>query len=223
MTTYLQRQLKTAIGFEQCVSIAPMAERPIDLFFANPYFACSLMQSKQLIPVARTNRNAEQAVILADSEMKRAISEYRGACVPAATPDSLVVLLGRKLCDDLGLHSSDLDYSYAGNTIKTIQNLIKKRADLAFISRQTFEGLSSFSRNSVSLVHGSQASFSHPLFCIGPYINGMRNELLEILLGMNQNEEGRKILSDIKIDGWYPGESVEIDRLRALYGHYLKN
>jgi anti-anti-sigma factor len=222
-TTYLQRQLKTVIRFEQCVNISELAERPVDLFFANPYLACSLMRSRQLIPVARTDGSGEQAVILADPESKRLLSEFAGGRVAVSSRDSLVFLLGRQLCDRHGLHSSALDYSFAGNEIKTIQNLIKKRADLAFISRQTFEGLSSFSRNSVSLLLGSQVSFSHPLFCIGPQINGLRNELQEVLLGMSRNEEGRKILNDIRIDGWHPGESVEIDRLGALYGHYLKN
>ncbi|MGH8551513.1 MAG: PhnD/SsuA/transferrin family substrate-binding protein [Methylococcales bacterium] len=223
LTTFMQQQLKTAIRFEQCMDIAQITGKQVDLFYANPFFACSLMQSKELIPVARTNGNTEQVVVLGHAESRLAISAFRGARVTTASADSLVFLLGRKMCDYNGLNSSDLTYSYSGNEIKAIQNLVKKRADLAFISRQTYDGLSSFSRNSVSLRLMSQVSFSHPLFCIAPHINGMKGEFQEILLSMNRSEEGRKILNNIKIDGWHPSESEKIDRLKDLFRLYVKH
>lgn len=220
LTTFMQRQLKTAIHFEQCTDISQIRGKQVDLFFGNPFFAYSLIQTKKLVPIMRTRRNAEQVVILSHSDTMRPIGHFNGARVTAASPDSLVFLLGRKMLDDNGLNTSDLTYSYSGNEIKAIQNLVRERADLAFVLKQTYEGLSSFSRNSVNLLLNSNVSFSHPLFCIAPKLNGMKDEIVEVLSNMDQNDAGRNILKKIQLEGWDSSKSMEIEKLRKLFHHY---
>ena len=219
-TTFMQRRLKTAIRFEQSMSIAQMADKPIDLLYANPYFACNLIETRQMIPVMRSGESSEQVVVLANAASRRTLAELNGAHVTAASPESLVLLLGRKLCDDNGLNSSGLSYNYCGNEIKTIQNLVKNRTDLAFISRQTYESLSSFSRNSVSMVMASKVPFSQSLFCIAPHLEAMKEALQEMLSSMPDDEEGRKILHSVKIDAWRPSEESMIAQLKELFHLY---
>jgi hypothetical protein len=132
-----------------------------------------------------------------------------------------VYLLGRFLCDENGLDSSQFSFDFAGNEIKALQSLIRKKCDLLFMLKKTYEGLSSFSHGNVRKLDESQTDFACHLFCVAPHLKEEAQSLIETLAEMAQDEHGQQILQDIQIQGWEKPEDGELKMLQMVYNKYV--
>lgn len=219
LNTYLQRRMKKAIHFEQAVDIPN--GNSTDLLFAKPFEACLLMKQYGFIPVLRPTSEADEVVILTRVDDNRELADYSDVCVSTATEGSFVYLLGRFLCDENGLDSVKLNFDFAGNEIKALQSLIRKKSDLVFMLKKTYEGLSSFSRNNVRKLDESQTDFACHLFCVAPHLQDQSEALHEILTDMVNDQQGQQILQDIQIQGWNKLEEGELKMLNMVYDRYV--
>jgi len=219
LNTYLQRRLKKAIHFEQSVDTPD--SRTTDLLFAKPFEACFMMKQYGFIPLLRPQSETDEVVILTRADDNRSLQDYQNASVGTATKDSFVYLLGRFLCDESGLDSEKFTFDFSGNEIKALQTLIRKKCDLVFILKKTYEGLSSFSRNNVRKLDESQTDFAYHLFCIAPQLKDEDSALVDVLLDMENDEQGQKILQDIQIQGWSTPEQGELQMLQMVYNRYV--
>ncbi len=216
--TYLQRKMQRAIHFEQ---LHDASNKVFHLFFAKPFDACSVMKEKGFVPMVRPISAADEVVILTRVDDEREIADFKkNIKVVTSDQGSFVYLLGRFLCDESGLNSSDFNYQYAGNEIKALQMLIRKKADVAFILKKTFEGLSSFTRKNVRLIDESVTDFAFHQFCIAPGLLDQKDSIIEILMGMEKDEKGKQILEDIQFNGWLKPEEGEIKMLQMVFDRY---
>jgi ABC-type phosphate/phosphonate transport system substrate-binding protein len=148
------------------------------------------------------------------------LSEYAEVSVSTSTQNNFVYLLGRFLCDENGLDSSKLTFDFSGNEIKALQTLIRKKTDVAFMLKKTYDGLSSFSKNSVRKLDESQTDFACHLFLVAPHVKAEAQELGNILAAMADDDQGKQILQDIQIQGWSKPEEGEINMLQMVYDRY---
>lgn len=218
LNTYLQRRMKRAIHFEQAVD-APDGQTT-DLLFARPFEACCMMTAHDFIPVMRPNHETDEVVILTRADDDRELKDYQGVTVSTASKNSFVYLLGRFLYDENGLDSNQLSFDFVGNEIKALQSLIRKKCDLVFMLKKTYDGLSSFSRNNARKLDESQTDFASHLFCVSPYLQEESRLLAEILADMEQDQQGLQILQDIQIEGWVKPEASELNMLKRVYERY---
>jgi len=218
LNTYLQRRLKKAIHFEQAND--SLNSHMIDLLFARPFEACNMMTEHDFIPLLRPSHETDEVVLLIRADDGRDLPDYQGVTVATASKNSFVYLLGRFLCDEGGLDSGQLKYDFSGNEIKALQSLIRKKCDLMFMLKKTYDGLSSFSRSNVRKLDESATDFASHLFCVSPYLEKEGQLLAEILAGMGQDLQGQQILQDIQIEGWIKPEPSELDMLKMVYGRY---
>jgi anti-anti-sigma factor len=218
LNTYFQRRMKKAIHFEQTVDVPN--PNSTDLLFAKPFEAALMLKEHGFIPVMRPTSEADEVVILTRADDNRILSEYADVCVSTATQNSFVYLLGRFLCDENGLDSSKLTFDFSGNEIKALQTLIRKKSDLAFMLKKTYDGLSSFSKNSVRKLDESQTDFACHLFLVAPHVKAEAPVLGDILAAMADDDQGKQILQDIQIQGWSKPEEGEINMLQMVYDRY---
>ncbi|MDD5276456.1 MAG: PhnD/SsuA/transferrin family substrate-binding protein [Methylovulum sp.] len=218
LNTYLQRRMKKAIHFEQTAD-APDSDAT-DLLFAKPFEACLMITQHGFIPVMRPINETDEVVVLTRADDHRELSGYEGVTVSTAAEGSFVYLLGRFLCDENGLDSSKFNFDFAGNEIKSLQSLLRKKCDLVFMLKKTFESLSSFSRNNVRKLDESQTNFACHLFCVAPHLQKEGELLADILIGMSSDEQGQQILQDIQVEGWAKPETGEIEMLKMVYNRY---
>ena len=110
----------------------------------------------------RPTEEADEVVILirAGEEIEN-FEEQKNTKVVTASESSFVYLLGRFLCDESGADSSSFNFEFAGNEIKALQMLIRKKADMLFMLKKTYEGLSSFARSNVTKVDESATEFAY--------------------------------------------------------------
>ncbi len=86
--------------------------------------------------------------------------------------------------------------------------------------KKAYDGLSSFSRNSVRLLDESRTEFAHHLFCVAPHLTGHISELSNVLGDMTQDEQGKQILVDIQMQGWQKPEEEAMAMLQMVYRRY---
>lgn len=218
LNTYLQRRMKKAIHFEQSVDVPN--SNSTDLLFAKPFEACQMIKNHGFIPVMRPIAEADEVVILTRADETFSLKDYEGTSVSTATEGSFVYLLGRFLCDESGIDSSKFTYEFAGNEIKALQLLIRKKCNLLFMLKKTYEGLSSFSRNSVRKLDESVTDFACHLFCVAPHLKEEGAMLASILKEMEHDEHGSPILKDIQVQGWIKPEEGELQMLQMVYSRY---
>jgi anti-anti-sigma factor len=219
LNTYLQRRLKKAIHFEQSMGLPD--GNTTDLLFAKPFEACLMIKQHGFIPVMRPIAEADEVVILTRADETRSLKDYEGVAVGTATKDSFVYQLGRFLCDENELDSKNFTFDFAGNEIKALQTLIRKKCDLVFMLKKTYEGLSSFSRNNVRKLDESQTDFACHLFCVAPHLKEEAEALIDVLMGMKNDVQGQQILTDVQIQGWNKPEPGELQMLQMVYDRYV--
>lgn len=219
MNTYLQRKMQRAIHFEQAYGVD--TNTPKDLVFTNPFEACSMIKSKGYIPVMRPKGEADEVVILVRNGEDIEIDGLKKTKVVTANEQSFVYLLGRFLCDESGADSSTFDFEFAGNEIKALQMLIRKKADMLFMLKKTYEGLSSFAKSNVMALDESATEFAYHLFCVAPYIKDQAGQIGTILTDMQTDEKGQQTLKDIQFDGWCKPEEGELNMLQMVYDKYV--
>ena len=221
LNTYLQRRLERAIHLEQPQFGQDVSDISADLFFSKPFEALSMIHNHGFIPLLRPDSEADEVVILARPEDNRNLIGFSNAKVSTASKNSFVYILGRSLCDESGLDSGTFDFVFAGNEIKALQMLIKKQVNLVFMLKKTYEGLSSFARDSTRLVDESETNFAFHLFCSAPYLaSEIHESLSNTLLEMENDEKGKQVLEDIEIGGWRKPDEGELKMLELLFNRY---
>jgi anti-anti-sigma factor len=220
LNTYLQRRMQRAIHFEQ--SQDGINETATDILFAKPFEACTLIKRRGFIPLMRPVAEADEVVILIRADDGRSnLAQFEGVGVVTASECSFVYLLGRFLCDESGLDSSKFEFSFSGNEIKSLQMLLKKKVDLLFMLKKTYEGLASFSRNSVRKLDESSTDFAFHIFSVAPQLEAEGKILTQILKDMETDETGKEILKDIEFQGWCPVEDGELAMLKMVFDRYV--
>ncbi len=199
LNTYLQRRLTRAIHFEQ--SFDTLDASNTDLLFAKPFEACLMIKKHGFIPVMRPIAEVDEVVILTRADDASSLSDFEGMTVGTA---------------------SKFNFEFSGNEIKALQSLLRKKCDLLFMLKKTYEGLSSFSRNNVRKLDESVTDFACHLFCVAPHLKAESQALVDVLAEMANDDQGKEILKDIQIQGWHKTEAGELDMLQMVYDRYVK-
>ena len=180
-----------------------------------------MIKRRGFIPIMRPIAEADEVVLLTRANDERDLAGFQGANVVTASESSFVYILGRFLCDENELDSSQFNFSFSGNEIKSLQMLIKKKVDLLFMLKKTYEGLSSFSKKNVRKLDESTTDFAFHLFCIDPNLEEENKALHNILKEMKTDKAGQEILTDIEFQGWCPVEEGELKMLTMVFDRYI--
>ncbi len=220
LNTYLQRRLQHAIHLEQLPAGHDITNENVDLLFAKPFEACAMISQRGYLPLLRPLGEADEVVIVMRADDGRTLKDLSAPQVVTASQGSFVYLLGRFLCDESELDSSTFQYSFAGNEIKALQMLLKGQADILFMLKKTYYGLSGLTRKSTRIVDESDTQFAFHLFCIHSRVAELRDPLVKTLTDMSTDEQGQGVLKDIQIEGWCAPEEGDVRMLLDIYQRY---
>ncbi|MCF7971822.1 MAG: PhnD/SsuA/transferrin family substrate-binding protein [Methylococcaceae bacterium] len=219
--TFLQRRLEKAISVDvnQSGQISDLQDNA--LVFAKPFDACVLIKEHHFIPVARPiNDTDEVSIIVSKSNAEKNITDFSGASVVTAMQANFVYLLGRFMCDECELDSSQLQYTYTGNEIKALQMLLKGEADMLFMLKKNYHELSRLSREQTYLLDESETAMAYHMLLVAPEHKDLRQPLIDTLCHLHEDEKGLQVLSDLGMSGWCKPEPDELDMLLILYERY---
>jgi len=221
--TFLQRHLEKAIHLDVK---QPGINQPLHqnaLVFAKPFDACILMAKHQFIPIAKPLDETDEVSIIVRNDMPpKSIAEFLAASVVTASATDFIYVLGQFLCDECGLASTGLSYTFTGNDIKALQTLLKGQADLLFMTKRNYHQLSRLSREGTRLLEESETAMAYPMLLLSPSYASLQNTLADTLLAMQDDDKSRQILGDLGLAGWCLPEQTELDMLLMLYNRYAK-
>ncbi|SMF93677.1 ABC-type phosphate/phosphonate transport system, substrate-binding protein [Methylomagnum ishizawai] len=224
LNTHLQRRLGLAAHLDiadDLLADRGKAPAPAELVFIKPFDAVRLITRQGYRPLARPSDQSDEVTLLARADDGRAtLAEFAGCKVAAATPDTFVYLLGRYLLDEHGLDSGAMRYQFPGHEIKAVQMLLKGEADLLFMHGENYRRLSGMTRRMVRALDHSEAGFAFHLWCLSPRRAELAEPLRDFLIGMNHDEEGRKLLAELGYAEWVEPIPEDIDMLERIYTLY---
>jgi hypothetical protein len=220
LNTYLQRRLQHAIHLEQLPAGHDITHENVDLLFAKPFEACAMISRRDYVPLLRPLGEADEVAIIMRADDTRALNTLSAPQVVTASQGSFVYLLGRFLCDENSLDSTSFQYAFAGNEIKALQMLLKGQADILFMLKKTYHGLSGLTRKSTRVVDESDTQFAFHLFCIHNRVAELREPLVKTLLEMSSDEQGKGVLKDIQLEGWVAPEEGDVRMLLDIFQRY---
>lgn len=222
--TYLQKRLELDIHMELVHAAWAETSPPESaaLVFARPFQAAALGLNGGFAWLARPDDQTDEVCVLARADDKRMrLDDFSGGKIVSEAEESFVYLLGRFLLDEHGTASENFEYAFQGHDIKTVRALLAGEADLAFMQTENYRGLSAPTRARLRLLTASDSGIAFHLFCLHPAYADLRPRLESALLGMDEDDKGKRVLSDLGVARWSAPAPEELALLTLLYRRYV--
>jgi len=214
--TWLQKALDTPIHFEVHDDFesqrSAITAQQIDLIYANPYDAASLIRQYGFIPVALPEGRPDEAVIVARKDLgAAAIEDLSPGIRVASTDDPDVHMMGMIMLEPADLDSGNIELTRRDNYVLVAKDLLKGQADIGFFLAETFDELSATIQGQLQVLVRSQISVIQHMFLIAPAMKAHAPALQGLLTGMRDNDRERLILDDIGIPAWQAAEREDAE------------
>lgn len=214
--TWLQRNLGEPIHLELYDDFESqrrdIAADRIDLIYANPYDASSLVRKKGFIPVASPSCKSDEAIIAvaAESPVVRVEDLVPGLRI-SSTEDPDVNMMCMIMIEPADLNRENTVISYRDTYVLVAKDLIKGDADVGFFLEETYHDLSSVVRSRLRPLVQSQIHVIHHVLLVGPRLAHRHAELQRLLGAMMTDSSGAGVLKSLGFSGWNIVEREETE------------
>lgn len=205
--TWLQKQTGEGIHLEMYDDFnsqrAAIQNDKVDLIYANPFDAATLVREKVFLPLVKAENVADEAIIAvnADNPVQDVEHLYPGVKV-AYTDDPDVKMMGMIMLEPGDLDASNITPVISDTYVLVAKHLLKGEADVGIFLAEAYDDLSSVIKKQLRILVRSQISVIHHALMIGPKLQHRREEIQQILLNMNHDEKGQGVLKSLGFSGW---------------------
>ncbi len=218
LNTYLQRRLGFAMHFEPSDNFNLEREAVLaggaDFVYANPFSAWRFRQERGFVPVARPIEVSDETFLVLRAGATPDPSE--GLTIASATDKLIVHFLGLTLLEQLEWPIGKMRYEFVGNHLKAVQAVLAGRAQAGFVFNETWHGLSANSRAELQVLAQTRSRQACHCFCVGPALADRMSDIQAILCGMQDDPAGRRVLEDLRFQGFEPMTAEALDPLARL-------
>jgi len=205
--SWLQKHLGQGIKLEMFMDFpaqqAALDSERIDLIFANPSNAATLVRERGFVPIARPLGRSDEAVIAARAGGPiKAIDDLKPGVRVGTTADPDVHMMCMIMIEAADLNATNIALQRYDNFIAVAKNLMRGGCDLGFFLADMFNEMSPGIRKELQVVVQSQIFSVHHALLAGPRMAGMREQILASLTGMNSDAKAKGILGDMGLTGW---------------------
>ncbi len=203
--TYISQKIGVDLTMEQCFEFECYYKSfpRVDMTYSNPLDALKIHVERRFIPVAG-NDNYDEVVIIANRDAEpelKAISGNRVLCVE----NQFATYLGMRILKREGVN---YDLGYRGSWQNVLNDVAKGVAPYGFLYKDFWDQVSDLSKRNVVPIYESDERLSSHIIMLAPELQQYRGLILQTLEEMPEDEEGAKILEQLRIGRWYPVESL---------------
>lgn len=205
--TWLQRQTGEAIHLGlynsfQALHYAICSDQ-IDLIYANPFDAAMLVREKGFLPLVKAQGAVDEAIIAvnANNPIEDVVELSPGNRI-AVTEDPDVHLLGMIMLEPADLTVDNVHIQMCDSYVLVAKQLLRGDADAGIFLAEAYDDLSGMIKKQLKVLVRSQIGVIQHALMVGPRLVHRRNELLQTLLAMNDNDKGRDVLKNLGFDAW---------------------
>lgn len=209
LNTFLQRATDQHIHLELFDRFddqrAAIEAGSIDLIYANPFDAATLVRDHGFIAVARPDGVRDEATIVvpADSPVEK-VEDLSLGCRVAVTDDPDVRLIGMIMLEPADLDSSTIETVQRPTYVLVAKSLLSGDADVGVFLAEAYETLSGVTRAGLRPLVTSQIGVISHMLMVGPRMADHLDQLRSTLLGMADDAGERAIVAGLGFTGWLP-------------------
>lgn len=174
-----------------------LAEQEVDLVYANPFDAASLIREQGFRAIARPIGKSDEMVIVssAKGEIDRLEAVKSGYKV-AMADNRDVKLIGLRLLEAVDIAEADLNFDITETYQAAARQVIQGQAEVGFFLKEVFDSLSKLTKAQLTvLIESDLADISHVLLVK----EGVEHTpiLEKVILSLSDLEDGRVILEEL--------------------------
>jgi phosphonate transport system substrate-binding protein len=193
--TWLQRTLGKAIHLEIYPDFNSQREAieagKIDLIYANPYDASTLVRKQGFVPLAKPKGKSDEAVIAVSADRDiGAVEDLRPGMAVATANDPDVHMMGMIMLEPANLEAGDIGLHLCDSYVLVAKRLLKGECDAGIFLSEAFQDLSSLVKNRLRVLVSSQIQVVHHSLMLGPELVPQQDRLLDALLAMAPDAPG---------------------------------
>jgi phosphonate transport system substrate-binding protein len=205
--TWLQNQLGEAIHLELFDSFEEqrkeIQEDKIDLIFANPYDASTLIRDKGFVAVAAPAGKADEAMICVQSDSSvQAVEDLKQGCNIAMADDPEVNTIGMIMLEPADLNAKNINLSELANYVMVAKSLLNQSADAGFFLKEAYENMSKFLQSQIRPIITSEISVITHSFLVGPKLASRVDDIRKLLNEMHALDKEPGVLSSLGFSQW---------------------
>ncbi|PPD46382.1 MAG: phosphate ABC transporter substrate-binding protein [Methylobacter sp.] len=205
--TWLQKQTGQGIHLEmynnfqtQRVAIENDA---VDLIYANPFDAAMLVRNKGFSPLVKPFGVSDEAIIVvnADSQILD-VADFGPGTKIASTDDPDVLLMGMIMLEPADLNVQNSVKIGCDSYILVAKQLLQGNSDVGIFLAEAYDNLSNMVKSRLKVLVRSEISVIHHCLMIGPKLSPRKQEIQDLLVGMDMTDKGREVLKSLGFSGW---------------------
>ena len=205
--TWLQKTLGVTVRLAMHNSFdehrAAIAADKIDLIYANPYDAATLVREKGFVSLATAEGKADEVILAARAGADiRAIEDLAPGARIARTDDPDVNMVGMIMLEPANLDAENTTVSELPTYVVVAKQLIQNQADVGFFLKDAFNDLSPLVKKQLVTLVASQIDVIRHAFMLGPRMADLRKPMMEALLNMPNTGKGRDALRQLGFVRW---------------------
>jgi len=205
--TWLQRALDTSIHLELSESFASqrqaILEDRVDLIYANPFDAATLVRQKGFRAVAAPRHHADEAMLVVAAESPlRHVRELKPGLRVSSTGHVDVHTMAMILLEPADLDRSNITLKTCPSYVLVAKDLLHGDADLGFFLEASFRELSALVRDALRPIAKSSIHVVRHCLLAGPKLADKQETLARSLTAMDSDPKGGTVLEALGIEGW---------------------
>ncbi len=204
--TYLSKQIGLDLTMEQCFEFKCYHDSfsYIDMSYSNPLDALRLHVERDFIPVAG-NDNYDEVVIIANKDAEPSLGAIKGKKV-LCVENQFASYLGMRILKREGVN---YELEYRDSWQNVLSDVARGIAPYGFLYKDFWNQVSNVSKGGVVPIYESDEKLSSHLIMLAPEFGQYRQSILWALEKMPEDEEGAKIMEQLRRSRWYPVESLD--------------
>ena len=181
----------------------------IDLIYANPFDAATLIREKGYRAIARPiGKSDEMVIAAAEKSAINTLEDLSKGATVAMADNRDVKLIGLRLLEAVDLEESDLNWEVTENYQAAARKVIKDEAQAAMFLAEVFHGLSRLTKMQLTvLIESDLATISHVLLVKDGF--DKEDELTQAVLDFHKDDEGKATLTELGMAEGFEAMSEE--------------
>ena len=214
--TWVQKQLDIHCHFELLSSFEEQTKAinsgSIDLIYANPFAAATLIREHGFLPVATAEGKQDETIIAtAEESPLNSIDDLTAGLKIATTNSPEVHLMGMIMLESADLNSRNCSAMYQDNFVLVAKQLLQGKADIGFFLKAAYENLSGLVTRQLKVLLTSEINVIQHTLLIAPSLQEHHQALTDALVAMPNNPSGASCLASMELTGWSAVQQEEAE------------
>lgn len=174
-----------------------ISEGDIQVIYANPFDAATLIREHGYHAVARPIGKSDEMVIAAAANSDiNSLDDIKAGATIAMADNRDVKLIGLRLLEAVDIEEADLNWSVTETYQAAARQVIKGEAQAAFFLAEIFHSFSRLTKAQLSvLIESDLADISHVLLIKDGFPD--TDILMDAILNLHNDDDGKEVLAEL--------------------------